>query len=260
MNNPTERCDVFSYPCPNLSSTGLYHCSYERHKSQTRSEVVWLLLYSFSTHICVNESGQHWFRYWLVHYSAPSHHLTQCWFIVNCTRGSTLQWNFNQNKTLFIHENTSENIVCKMVAILFRGDELIEFSFVELMHTLVCKQCGDVSLLGFLGFRPCHICYPHVWVERGTLRARVCVYVCVFVCVYVWFDNNDKVSSLCLVKISNPPPPPPYRSCDFVRNWDQALPLFSSHLHEHSLFSIRNLSHFICSSGIRIFILLSVEC
>ena len=34
-------------------------------------------------HICVSESGQHWFRKWLVAYSAPSHYLNQCWVIVN---------------------------------------------------------------------------------------------------------------------------------------------------------------------------------
>ena len=32
-----------------------------------------------------------------------------------------LQWNFNQNIKLFIHENASENIVCEMAAILPRG-------------------------------------------------------------------------------------------------------------------------------------------
>ena len=32
-----------------------------------------------------------------------------------------LQWNFNQNKKLFIYENASEYIVCKMAAILSRG-------------------------------------------------------------------------------------------------------------------------------------------
>ena len=31
-----------------------------------------------------------------------------------------LQWNFNQNTTLFIHENASENIVCGKAAILYR--------------------------------------------------------------------------------------------------------------------------------------------
>ena len=42
-------------------------------------------------------------------------------FFVNCTIRNKLQWNFNQNTKLFIHENAYENIVCEMAPILFRG-------------------------------------------------------------------------------------------------------------------------------------------
>ena len=72
-------------------------------------------------HICVSESGQYWFRLWLVAYSAPSHYLKQCWVIVNWTLRNKLQWNFNQNTKLFIHEIASENIACEMAAILSSG-------------------------------------------------------------------------------------------------------------------------------------------
>ena len=41
-------------------------------------------------HKCVNQLGQHWFRQWLVTYSAPSHLLNQCWFIVNWGIGNKL--------------------------------------------------------------------------------------------------------------------------------------------------------------------------
>ena len=37
-----------------------------------------------------------------------------------------IRWNFNQNTQLFIQENAYENIICEMMAILSRGDELIE--------------------------------------------------------------------------------------------------------------------------------------
>ena len=70
--------------------------------------------------ICLSESGQHWFRLWLVAYWMPSHFLNQCWVIVNWTLGNHLQLNFNQNTKIFIHENVCENIICEMVAILFR--------------------------------------------------------------------------------------------------------------------------------------------
>ena len=39
---------------------------------------------------------------------------------------NTLQWNFNQNRKLFIHGNASEYIVCEMAAILSRGGWLTE--------------------------------------------------------------------------------------------------------------------------------------
>ena len=53
---------------------------------------------------------------------APNaHYLNQCWVIGNWTLRNKLQWNFNQNKKLFIHENASENITCEIVAILSRG-------------------------------------------------------------------------------------------------------------------------------------------
>ena len=68
-------------------------------------------------HICISECGKHWFRKWLVAYSATSHYLNQCWVIINWTIGNRLQWNFNQNTRLFIHESAPENIVCKMAAI-----------------------------------------------------------------------------------------------------------------------------------------------
>ena len=73
-------------------------------------------------HICISELCQHWFRLWLVAYSAPNHYLNQCWVIVNWTLRNKLQWNFNyQNTKFFIHKNASENIICKTAAILSRG-------------------------------------------------------------------------------------------------------------------------------------------
>ena len=75
-----------------------------------------------AAYLRVRESGQHWFSYWLVAYSAPRHYLNQCWANVNWTHRNKLQWNFTQNTKLSIHENASENIVCEMAAILSRGE------------------------------------------------------------------------------------------------------------------------------------------
>ena len=71
-------------------------------------------------HICVTESGQHWFRWWLFAYSAPSHYLNPRYNIVNLTLRNRLQWNSTKYK-IFIHENAFEIIVCAMMAILSRG-------------------------------------------------------------------------------------------------------------------------------------------
>ena len=56
-------------------------------------------------YLYVNESGQHWFRWWLVTYSMPSHYLNQCWILLNWNLRNKLQWNFDQNTKIFIHKN-----------------------------------------------------------------------------------------------------------------------------------------------------------
>ena len=65
-------------------------------------------------------SNHHWFRQWLVAWTAPSHYLNQSWNIVNWTLGNKLQWNCNRNSNIFIEENTFENVVCEMLFISSR--------------------------------------------------------------------------------------------------------------------------------------------
>ena len=65
-------------------------------------------------------TNHHWFRQWLVAWTAPSHSLNQCWNIVNWTLRNKLQWNFNRNSYIFIQENALENVVCEMASILPR--------------------------------------------------------------------------------------------------------------------------------------------
>ena len=50
----------------------------------------------------------HWFRKWLVAWSAPSHYLKQCWNIVNLTLRNKFEWNINRNSHIFIRENAFE--------------------------------------------------------------------------------------------------------------------------------------------------------
>ena len=48
----------------------------------------------------------------------PSHYLNQYWNIVNWTLSNKFQWNLNDNSYIFIQENASENVACKMASIL----------------------------------------------------------------------------------------------------------------------------------------------
>ena len=49
-----------------------------------------------------------------------SQYLNLCCVDVNWTLKNKLQWNYNQNTKLFIHENAFETILCEMAAILPR--------------------------------------------------------------------------------------------------------------------------------------------
>ena len=52
---------------------------------------------------------------------SPSQYLNQCWNIINWILGNKLLSNLNRNSYVFIQENTFENVVWKMAAILFRA-------------------------------------------------------------------------------------------------------------------------------------------
>ena len=45
-------------------------------------------------------------------------YLKQCWNIVYWALRNKLQWNLNRNSYIFIHENTFENVIWKMMSIL----------------------------------------------------------------------------------------------------------------------------------------------
>ena len=70
--------------------------------------------------ICFKKLGHHWFRSRLVTNLTPSHYLNQFNLIFNWTVSYKLQWNLNQNTTIFIQQNKTENDVCKKSFILSR--------------------------------------------------------------------------------------------------------------------------------------------
>ena len=82
---------------------------------------------------CVSESGQHWFRLWLVACSAPSLYRNQCSLIVNYTLRNKFQWNSNWNSIIFIQENAFEIIVCR------NGGHFVQWEWV---NTLRLRQNG----------------------------------------------------------------------------------------------------------------------
>ena len=110
----------------------------------TLSQSRWFNSSTLVPHICVSDSGQHWFRWWLgavwlVAYTALSHHLKQCWVIVNCTITNKLQRNFNQNTKLFIQKNAYENIVCEIAVIVSRGRSVTYI--IPTCITCIMRQC-----------------------------------------------------------------------------------------------------------------------
>ena len=112
----------------------IYHHEHSRHNETKGKRTPFLTHLHLVPHMCVSESGQHWFRWWRVAYSAPSHYLSQCWVFVSLTVRNKLQWNFDQNTKLFIHENASENTVCEKAAILSRGRRANTFRETKFQH------------------------------------------------------------------------------------------------------------------------------
>ena len=104
-------------------------------------------------HICVCELGQHWFRWWLVAYSAQSHYLKQCCVIVNWTLRNKLLWNFIKIQNFSNTKIAFENIVCETVAILSRG------RWVNILQ--VWRLCNCLLMIGtHCLWTECDIYYP----------------------------------------------------------------------------------------------------
>ena len=115
------------------------------------------------------KTNNHWFRQWLVAWTAPSHYLNQCWNIVDWTRRNKLQWNLNKNSNIFIHENALQNIVWKMAAILSRP-QCINI----LGHDDAYMDHWTASLLAEV-----MICFPNQWklIVIVTLQEHISVKV-----------------------------------------------------------------------------------
>ena len=112
-NNGTEEIALVLPPPP--PPPPHHHHHHHQYVVITAAADYWLPNSStLVPHICVSESGQHWFRYWLVAYSAP---MLDYYQLDPWEQASAKVYHYTQ---LCIHKNASENIVCEMVAILSR--------------------------------------------------------------------------------------------------------------------------------------------
>ena len=93
-------------------------------------------------HICVRESGEHWFRSWLVAYLAPSHYLNQCWVIINWTPRNKLQWIFSLVKiqNLSFTKMHPKLLSAKWLPFCSEGNELIELTTHDKRWTMAPLQ------------------------------------------------------------------------------------------------------------------------
>ena len=122
-------------------------------------------------HIFVSELSPHWFRQWLVAYSAPSHYLNQYCVIVNWTLRNKLQWNCYQNTKPFTHENASENIVCERAAILSRERWV--------KKGLFSWQCGmsvPLPRTRLFQMKPC----PQLYISYNWIVLNIWFKICAF--------------------------------------------------------------------------------
>ena len=63
------------------------------------------------TPICINELFHHWFGYWLVAQSVPSHYLAQQWIVVKRIIRNKIFRNLHKNAIIFSQENPL-NMTC----------------------------------------------------------------------------------------------------------------------------------------------------
>ena len=87
-------------PGVNIDLDRLFYCSNIGCECKVKTLVeLWQLTHlPLVSHICVSESGQHWFRQWLVAFPQPSHSLNQCCVFDNWTIRNKFHWNLNQKK------------------------------------------------------------------------------------------------------------------------------------------------------------------
>ena len=99
---------------------------------------------------------------WLGAWSAPEYYVNQCWLIVNWIFRYKLQWNLNQNSTIFLEKRVWK---CR----------LRHAGYFDCIQCFRCQSCVCSSYLlsTFQGLKWLHRTpkrMNHVWVTRRVLR------------------------------------------------------------------------------------------
>ena len=135
----------------NLFQNSMYFTSFKRSWYIGK---LFELTFAFNSSALSSAYVRQWIRSELIQIMAcrlfvPSHYLNQCCDVVNWTRDNKLQWNFNQNKKLFIHENAYKISSAKWRPFCRGGDEL---NICNLCNLDVNQtECHMPQMIGCLG-------------------------------------------------------------------------------------------------------------
>ena len=113
-----------------------------------------------------------------------------CCVIVNWTFRNTIQWKFNQNAKLFIHENAFENVVCEMATILSRGGvkHHPHITRRRVVLLLSCYYCSVIYLISISDSTQ-KVSQLRSWPTSYTRHQHICSMVC-FVLFYTLYSES----------------------------------------------------------------------
>ena len=137
--------------------------------------------------------------------------MNQCWNIGNSNLRNKLQWNFNRNSYIFIHENAFESVICEMAAILcdlknrqmtLKNNKvplLCYFKFCASFHshwqmqTRVTLQKHSIWVNIGNFFIPCDL---EIWPQALTLALTPLLSMALIPKNYIWYDERNIVKKV----------------------------------------------------------------
>ena len=95
-------------------------------------------------HICVSESGQHWFRQWLAAYSAPSLCLSHWWGIVNWRLGTIFSEILIKIRNFSFTKKHKKILSVRWWPFCPKGDDLRSY-ILDYQHHHMWINCGKIK-------------------------------------------------------------------------------------------------------------------